>query len=102
LFLGAEFTQVYAKSYGSKIQPAENAVPITEEERAQQGIPRKEDVEEVALMEREVGGTPTSRAADGSAAEAQATKPQTQSKAGAGAVTAFFLGLLLGRRQRPK
>jgi len=39
LFLGAEFTQVYAKAYGSKIQPAENAVPVTEEARAQQGLP---------------------------------------------------------------
>lgn len=40
LFIGAEFTQVYARIYGSKITPAENAVAITEEARAQQGIPR--------------------------------------------------------------
>lgn len=38
LFLGAEFTQVYAKTYGSKVKPAENAEFITEEGRAQQGI----------------------------------------------------------------
>jgi membrane protein len=101
LFLGAEFTQVYAKSYGSKIQPDENAVPITEEARAQQGIPRKEKVEEAALMEREVGSTTVSSTADGSPEQAHA-EPQAQPKAGAGAVTAFFLGLLLGRRQRRK
>ena len=38
LFLGAEFTQVYARRYGSQIVPAENAMPITEEARAEQGI----------------------------------------------------------------
>lgn len=44
LFLGAEFTQVYANKYGSRIVAAENAVPITEEARAQQGIPHRETV----------------------------------------------------------
>jgi membrane protein len=100
LFLGGEFTQVYAKSYGSRIQPAENAVPITEEARAEQGIPRKEQVEGAALMEREVGGTTIPSPTNGSSQEQ--TEPQTQPKAGASAVTAFFLGLLLGRRQRSK
>ena len=28
LFLGAEFTQVYAKRFGSRIRPSENAVPL--------------------------------------------------------------------------
>lgn len=37
---GAEFTKVYADHYGSRIVPAENAVPVTEEARAEQGIPR--------------------------------------------------------------
>ncbi len=46
LFLGAEFTQVYANRYGSRIRPAENAVPVTDEARAQQGIPRPEQVQE--------------------------------------------------------
>jgi membrane protein len=41
LFFGAEFTQVYAKSYGTRIQPAEHARPITAEARAQQGLPRR-------------------------------------------------------------
>lgn len=39
LFLGAEFTQVYARTYGSRIEPTENAVRVTKEERAQQGMP---------------------------------------------------------------
>lgn len=38
LFFGAEFTQVYAKKYGSKIVPSENAEAVTAETRAQQGM----------------------------------------------------------------
>jgi membrane protein len=38
LFFGAEFTQVYARSYGRRIQPADNARPVTAEGRAQQGL----------------------------------------------------------------
>ncbi|MCA1993844.1 MAG: YihY/virulence factor BrkB family protein, partial [Coleofasciculus sp. S288] len=40
LFFGAEFTQVYAKHYGSRIVPDENAEPIPEEARAKQGMTR--------------------------------------------------------------
>lgn len=43
LFLGAEFTQVYANRYGSHVKPADNAERVTEEERAQQGMPRTSD-----------------------------------------------------------
>lgn len=39
LFLGAEFTQVYANMYGSRIVPSENAVPVTKEAREKEGIP---------------------------------------------------------------
>ena len=38
MFFGAELTQVYAKRYGTKIVPKPNAVPVTHEARAQQGI----------------------------------------------------------------
>ena len=41
LFFGAEFTQVYANRYGSRIVPAENAEPVTAEARAQQGLSAK-------------------------------------------------------------
>ncbi|HLJ94443.1 MAG TPA: YihY/virulence factor BrkB family protein [Gemmataceae bacterium] len=37
---GAEFTKVYADKYGSRIVPAENAEPVTDQARAQQGLPR--------------------------------------------------------------
>ena len=42
LFLGAEFTQVYANTYGSRIVADESAVPLTEEARQEQGIPHRE------------------------------------------------------------
>ncbi|BAZ08527.1 putative ribonuclease BN [Calothrix sp. NIES-4071] len=38
LFFGAEFTQVYARRYGTKIVPDKHAEPITEEARLQQGM----------------------------------------------------------------
>jgi membrane protein len=37
-FFGAEFTQAYARRYGSRIEPDEHATAVTEEERAQQGL----------------------------------------------------------------
>lgn len=42
LFLGAEFTQVYANSYGSGMSPARHARFLTEEARAQQGTKSKQ------------------------------------------------------------
>ncbi len=42
LFLGAEFTQVYTNKYGSRVRPKENAEMVTEEGRAQEGMPRKD------------------------------------------------------------
>jgi membrane protein len=45
MLFGAEFTQVYATRYGSHLEPADNAIPITMDARARQGIPLKEDVE---------------------------------------------------------
>jgi membrane protein len=41
-FFGAEFTKTYATRYGSSIVPEPHAVPVTEEARSQQGIPRHE------------------------------------------------------------
>lgn len=48
LFFGAEFTQVYANRYGSHVVPSDQAVAVTEEMRAQEGMPRTEDVEDAA------------------------------------------------------
>lgn len=43
LFFGAEFTQVYARRYGSQIVPDDNAMPLTEEARVQQGMKPNQD-----------------------------------------------------------
>jgi membrane protein len=47
LLLGAEFTKVWSRRAGGRVQPTEVAVPITEEARAQAGIAHKEVVEAV-------------------------------------------------------
>ncbi len=38
LLFGAEFTAVYAKKYGSGVEPAPNAIPMTDDARARQGM----------------------------------------------------------------
>jgi len=38
LFFGAEFTQVYAKQTGTHVVPDKYAVPVTQQERAEQGL----------------------------------------------------------------
>ena len=48
LLFGAEFTQVYAKRYGSKIVPDKDAIPLTPDMRARQGIPKVEMVKRIA------------------------------------------------------
>lgn len=45
LLFGAEFTQVYARRFGSQIVPDEDAVLISPEMRAEQGMPSTEEVE---------------------------------------------------------
>jgi membrane protein len=42
LLYGAEFTKAYADRYGSRIEPAETAVPVSEAKRAKEGRPSKE------------------------------------------------------------
>jgi membrane protein len=42
LFFGSEFTQVLTNKFGEGAQPGEEAEPVTEEARAQQGMPRRE------------------------------------------------------------
>jgi membrane protein len=48
LFFGAEITQATAHQTRPRVQPTENAVKVTEEERAQQGMPDKEKVHAAA------------------------------------------------------
>ena len=59
LLLGAEFTKVWSRRTRGRVAPTENAIPITEEARAQQGIAHHEVVEAVTeVVERkEADGT---------------------------------------------
>ena len=51
LFFGAEFTQVYANTYGSRVVPSPDAVPLTPEAQAEQGMPRRETVDAAQARE---------------------------------------------------
>lgn len=53
LLFGAEFTQVYANKYGSRIVPTKNALPLTEKARAGEGIPRTTYMEVAAAQDNE-------------------------------------------------
>src|SRR5262249_27107148 len=45
LLFGAEFTRAYADRFGFQVCPTENAVRITPEQLAREGIPRAADIE---------------------------------------------------------
>jgi hypothetical protein len=111
LFLGAEFTQVYAKRYGSRIEPDDDAVPVTEEARAQQGLPSKEklaatesDEDRMAAWEDNDYGQQSWRRADWSAAQ-ERTHDDTVEQGGSSAnvkniLTGFVLGLVVAEGSR--
>jgi membrane protein len=63
-FFGAEFTQVFANRFGSRVVPSENAVPLTEEARAQQGLPHHDE----QGVPRRTGRAQTQRGASGETA----------------------------------
>jgi membrane protein len=103
LFFGAEFTKVYTKRYGSGIKPSENAVKVTEEDRAQQGMvsgqrlaaktaeaegrgPARRPAPRRAPAHMVPGGTPPAGNGDG--------KARQYALAGAGVVVGAIAGAL--------
>jgi membrane protein len=64
LFLGAEFTKVYAQRYGSRIVPTDIAVPVTEEARAQEGLPSPATIAAAEVAQQGVPLRPPARAYD--------------------------------------
>lgn len=95
LFFGAEFTQVYARKVGSQLKPSANAVPVTDNERANQG------------MTRDSGSQPRSdtQAPQRSARlQHQTTPPTQQPSAGATSmgIAGFIAGVLAGRRSKAR
>jgi membrane protein len=96
LFFGAEFTQVYARKYGSQVKPTENAVALTEQDRAQQGIARPEQVEQAAR-----GTGPRRALRPGQAASAQPIERGLAGKI-VGAVLGSFVVAALFRRGKAR
>jgi membrane protein len=115
LFFGAEFTQVYANTYGSRVVPSPNAVPLTPEAQAEQGMPRRETVEgaqardqpdasptprsEGARKQPDARPAPKSEGAGERRARAQTGNPQMYRYYGVAVGAAwlsFVAGLLLG------
>jgi hypothetical protein len=84
LFFGAEFTKVYAKNYGSGLRPEADAVPVSPEARAEQGLKPVPDAPSVV---REA------------ALEAAAPAPATPLRSLVVAAGAGVLGFLLGRTE---
>jgi len=109
LFFGAEFTQVYAKKYGQRIEPERGAVAMTEEQRAQRGIVREHGLVTAKSAEDnlasqhggEFGATPQNVP---DRRIVTITKPESNAKyalAGLGLASGFVvgaIGLLKGRR----
>ena len=115
LFFGAEFTQVYANTYGSRVVPSPNAVPLTPEAQAEQGMPRRETVDaaqardqpdasptprsEGARKQPDARPAPKSEGAGERRARAQTGNPQMYRYYGVAVGAAwlsFVAGLLLG------
>ncbi len=48
LFIGAEFTQVYANEFGSHIQPEPDAINVVEGARSEEGITHQQTVQDVS------------------------------------------------------
>jgi len=95
LFFGAEFTQVYARRFGTQIEPEAGAVRLTDEQRAAQGLApreRRQPVEPPTPQERRdrrLGAPPIAQAQ-----YVQRGKPLGYAVAG---VVAFFLGAFLSK-----
>jgi membrane protein len=58
LLFGAEFTRIWAQKHGSRGVPADNAVGVTAETRARQGMPCAEDVAAAARAQEAARGRP--------------------------------------------
>ena len=52
VFLGAEFTQVYANRFGSQIRPDDDAIPLEEKMRREQSAPWREPAGDEEAEER--------------------------------------------------
>jgi membrane protein len=98
LYFGAEFSQVYATSHGSRVVPADNAEPLSPEARAAQGLKSDEKARSLAVVRE----TPPARPAPPvafSAAPPAPPRPLWNYLA----ITLAWLGtaVLMGRNAQP-
>lgn len=54
LFFGAEFTQVFANRFGSKVVPSAHALPATDAMREQQGLPRLGELQATEVAQQAI------------------------------------------------
>jgi len=78
--LGAEFTQVYASRYGQRVLPDKNAVAVTEDDRAQQGLTR-DPSNHPAVAQPAMGGAAIALGVQSPAARTPAAVPAQASSA---------------------
>lgn len=114
-FLGAEFTQVYANAYGSRVVPDEDAVSLSKEARAEQGIPADGGFVLASRPEKPVSSkplqsisgarkdlqTPLAKAEEGRRAETSGVSMQVFSIVIA-ALVSMVSGFLLGNLSKSK
>lgn len=99
LLLGAEFTQVYANRYGSRVVPDKYAMPLTEQMREQQGIPRIEDIKRGETGRRkEIPAFPQKK--EPIATLTTEARPDTKLKTGCYTLSfiCFIAGMVIGNR----
>ena len=98
LFFGAEFTQVFARRFGSRIVPSPNAVAVTDDAFARQGIARNETLQSATSPMKTVDVVP--RLTPAGKAKEEKSAPDLGFL---GAVAAGFLAVhWLGARRRRK
>lgn len=102
LLFGAEFTQVYARKYGSEIRPDSDAVAITNDARAEQGISASATGKAVTTKTPVPNPIPLTNAPAIPAVIANDLTPEKQLPVAlptATAVLGFVGGYLLARKQ---
>lgn len=97
LFIGAEFTQVYARKSGSRIVPSAHAVSVTEKARAQEGIPHHRPPPESAASAPMPPGDVANRLAP---ADGMVKRPFSLLALGAGFIGGWMAHDKLARRRQ--
>jgi membrane protein len=93
LYLGAEFTQVYARYRGARFEPSKYAVRITDFERAEQGMPRQHQIAAAAQRhDGSMGASPPPSAQNLAALDGSQGIPRPLGFLG----LAFFVGAATG------